>query len=101
VRAAEEIPDELSDFLTRLAEDASFDRRTLGRDLASVRGFRAATADRTSRSPRFVDTNVLLYAVSKARGDAGADCAAPRTELASDQVLLEFYVQATVDSRSA
>ncbi len=54
---------------------------------------------------RFVDTNVLLYAVSRARGEAAKAETARRlldaTDLAlSVQVLQEFYVQATRPTRS-
>jgi predicted nucleic acid-binding protein len=54
---------------------------------------------------RFVDTNVLLYAVSRAPGEAAKAETARRlldaTDLAlSVQVLQEFYVQATRPTRS-
>ena len=54
---------------------------------------------------RFVDTNVLLYAVSTAAGERAKTAAARRllgdTDLAvSVQVLQEFYVQATRPTRS-
>ena len=53
---------------------------------------------------RFVDTNVLLYAVSRARGETAKAETARRlldaTDLAlSVQVLQEFYVQATRPTR--
>jgi len=52
----------------------------------------------------FVDTNVLLYAVSRARDERGKAAVAReilrRRDLAlSVQVLQEFYVQATRESR--
>jgi len=54
---------------------------------------------------RFVDTNVLLYAVSTAGGEAAKREAARALLDAGDlvlsvQVLQEFYVQATRSSRS-
>ena len=54
---------------------------------------------------RFVDTNVLLYAVSRAHGEGAKAETARRlldaTDLAlSVQVLQEFYVQATRPTRS-
>jgi predicted nucleic acid-binding protein len=53
---------------------------------------------------RFVDTNVLLYLISKAPEEtAKAECAREimqrRDLAASTQVLQEFYVQATRESR--
>lgn len=52
----------------------------------------------------FVDTNILLYAISKAPEEAGKAAKArailERTDLAlSSQVLQEFYVQATHSRR--
>ncbi|MGH3995176.1 MAG: PIN domain-containing protein, partial [Pseudonocardiaceae bacterium] len=54
---------------------------------------------------RFVDTNVLLYAISRDRDEQGkAERAnhilAERDLALSVQVLQEFYVQATRESRS-
>lgn len=54
---------------------------------------------------RFVDTNVLLYALSREPGEQGKaeqanDILASRDLALSVQVLQEFYVQATRDSRS-
>jgi len=54
---------------------------------------------------RFVDTNVLLYAISKAPEEENkariAGAPLHETELAlSSQVLLEFYVQATRPTRA-
>ena len=54
---------------------------------------------------RFVDTNVLLYAVSRAPAEAPKAAAARRLLGAADlalsvQVLQEFYVQATRPARS-
>lgn len=54
---------------------------------------------------RFVDTNVLLYAVSRDGAERDrAECAreilSARDLALSTQVLQEFYVQATRDSRS-
>jgi predicted nucleic acid-binding protein len=54
---------------------------------------------------RFVDTNVLLYAVSTAPAEAAKAAAARRLLEADDlalsvQVLQEFYVQATRASRA-
>ena len=54
---------------------------------------------------RFVDTNVLLYAVSTVPGEAGKAAAARQVLEATDlalsvQVLQEFYVQATRGTRS-
>jgi len=53
---------------------------------------------------RFVDTNVLLYAVSRDPGEQGKakranEILAARDVALSVQVLQEFYVQATRDSR--
>lgn len=54
---------------------------------------------------RFVDTNVLLYAVSTARTESAKQSAARRLLEADDlalsvQVLQEFYVQATRPTRA-
>ena len=54
---------------------------------------------------RFVDTNVLLYAISKDPGEQGKAARANELLSARDvglsvQVLQEFYVQATRDSRT-
>ena len=54
---------------------------------------------------RFVDTNVLLYAISTAADEAGKaeranELLAERDIGLSVQVLQEFYVQATRESRS-
>jgi predicted nucleic acid-binding protein len=54
---------------------------------------------------RFVDTNVLLYAVSRAKNEAGKAARALQVLDSADvavsvQVLQEFYVQATRPSRS-
>jgi predicted nucleic acid-binding protein len=54
---------------------------------------------------RFVDTNVLLYAVSRDRAERGkagraAEILAGRDLAISVQVLQEFHVQATRESRS-
>lgn len=54
---------------------------------------------------RFVDTNVLLYAVSTDRGEADKHAAANQLLTARDlalsvQVLQEFYVQATRERRA-
>ncbi|MGH8924591.1 MAG: PIN domain-containing protein [Acidimicrobiia bacterium] len=53
---------------------------------------------------RFVDTNVLLYAVSKEPAEQGKAARANEILLSTDvalsvQVLQEFYVQATRESR--
>lgn len=61
---------------------------------------------RSTIVPRFVDTNVLLYAVSGDPAESGKKAAALRLlrddDLAlSTQVLAEFSVQATRASRSA
>lgn len=54
---------------------------------------------------RFVDTNVLLYAISKdpaelRKSERAADILRSRDIALSTQVLQEFYVQATRQSRS-
>lgn len=56
--------------------------------------------------PRFVDTNVLLYAVStdpveKAKRAAAEELFDARDLVLSSQVLGEFYVQATRSTRTA
>ncbi len=53
---------------------------------------------------RFVDTNVLLYAISRdpeeqGKAERANDLLAARHVALSVQVLQEFYVQATRDSR--
>ena len=55
-------------------------------------------------SARFVDTNVLLYAISrapdeKAKAGRATDLLAERDLALSVQVLQEFYVQATRESK--
>lgn len=62
-------------------------------------------AAKISTNVRFVDTNVLLYAVSRDSGELGKAEQANRVLAARDlalsvQVLQEFYVQATRHSRS-
>jgi predicted nucleic acid-binding protein len=59
----------------------------------------------TSTSVRFADTNVLLYAISRDPGEQGKRARAnellsSRDLVLSVQVLQEFYVQATRDSRA-
>ncbi|MDQ3241059.1 MAG: PIN domain-containing protein, partial [Actinomycetota bacterium] len=54
---------------------------------------------------RFVDTNVLLYAISRdpserAKAERANEILAGRNVALSVQVLQEFYVQATRDSRA-
>ena len=54
---------------------------------------------------RFVDTNVLIYSISRDQGDRGKaeranDLLGERDLGVSVQVLQEFYVQATRDSRA-
>lgn len=60
---------------------------------------------RTSTTVRFVDTNVLLYAVSRAadehaKAEVARDLLLRRDLALSVQVLQEFYVQATRESRA-
>jgi predicted nucleic acid-binding protein len=69
---------------------------------ASVRA--TASAAKTSTTVRFIDTNVLLYAISRDRQEQDKakranEILAARDLALSVQVLQEFYVQATRTSR--
>ena len=73
---------------------------------AGIRQFRAADRRAATRSTtvRFVDTNVLLYAISRDpaeqdKAKRANDILAERDLALSVQVLQEFYVQATRASR--
>jgi predicted nucleic acid-binding protein len=49
--------------------------------------------------PRFIDTNILLYSISRDPGERDIAIALLDAEALSVQVLQEFYVQATRATR--
>lgn len=80
---------------SRTKSSRAFEKRTPASRRASV-----SRATKSTGVVRFVDTNVLLYAISSAHADrakaARAAALLDETDLAlSVQVLQEFYVQAT------